>query len=80
MFEKTSLEEMRDQLLNIRNFCTKELNKNIKLINENDGKINDLISTAEKMVMMQNVEKIKKEPDRQKEMLKELKEKFKRRS
>lgn len=80
MFEKTSLEEMRDQLLNIRNFCTKELNKNIKLINENDGKINDLISTAEKMVMMQNVEKIKKEPDRQKEMIKELKEKFKRRS
>ena len=73
------IEETRDKLLDIRKLCVKELEKNIEMIEKEDGEINKLISVAEKMVMMQQVEKIRENPIKQQNIIKDIEEKFKMR-
>lgn len=76
MKEKKILEETRDLLLNLREICMKDLDSKKKLLEDDNGKIKNLISTAEKMMLEEQIENLKNNMKAQQEELRKIKKKF----
>lgn len=78
--EKNILEQTRDQLLTIREFCMNEIKTKINILEDKKGELSNLISVAEQMMMMQKIKDLQEAPEKQKDKLNELKKKFKMRN